>query len=148
MNSLRKQGACDLDNLASYRQPPPRGAMWEFLMVDDHIVTQDVPKRDAGARYEDDVILEKSDRAYDAGNLKHKESKRFRKRSKFTAIGAQVDGARGWVSSKLELVLLATALSNGIARTRRSTGSALTSAVSLWAFSTVPLGASSMTCVT
>ena len=132
MNLLREQGACDLVNLASYRQPPPRGALWEFLMVDDHIVTQDVPRKAVGGRYEDDDILAKSDKAYEAGHLKHKESKRFRKKTKFTAIGAQVDGARGWVSSKLELVLLAVALSTGIARTRRSTGSALTSAVSLW----------------
>ena len=38
INLLREQGACDLANLASYRQPPPRGSMWELLMVDDHIV--------------------------------------------------------------------------------------------------------------
>ena len=59
-------------------------------------------------------------------------SKRFRKRTKFSAIGARADGERGWVSSKLELILLAVAMSTGIAKTRCATGSALTSAVSLW----------------
>ena len=132
MNLLREQGACDLANLASYRQPPPRGALWELLMVDDHIVTQDVPRTGAKDRYDDDDILERSDLAYENGHLKHKESKRFRKKTKFAGIGAQVDGVRGWVSSKLELILLAIAMSDGIARTRSSTGSALTSAVSLW----------------
>ena len=101
-------------------------------MVDDHLVTQDVSRTAAEAELEDNDILEKSDKAYEAGNLNPKESKRFRKKTKFNAIGARVDGVRGWVSSKLELVLLAVALSTGIARTRRSTGSALTSAVSLW----------------
>ena len=67
-------------------------------MVDDHVVTQDVPRRAATARYADDDILERSDTAYAAGRLKPKESKRFRKKTKFTAIGAQVDGERGWVS--------------------------------------------------
>ena len=132
MNLLREHGACDLVNLASYRQPPPRGDLWEFLMVDDHVVTQDVPRRSASARCADDDILERSDEAYVAGRLKPKESKRFRKKTKFAAIGAQVDGCRGWVSSKLELILLGIAMSTGIARTRQVTGSALTSAVSLW----------------
>ena len=117
MNLLREHGACDLANLASYRQAPPRGELWEFLMVDDHIVTQDVPRRSsANARREDDEILERSDVAYAAGRLKPKESKRFRKKTKFKAIGAQVDGVRGWVSSKLELILLGIAMSTGIAR--------------------------------
>ena len=132
MNLLREHGACDLKNLASYRQPPPRGSLWEMLMVDDHIVTQDVPRYGAAARFEDDEIHDKSDAAYGAANLQSKESKRFRKKAKFTAIGARVDGDRGWVSSKLELILLAIAMSSAIARTRRVTGSALTSTVSLW----------------
>ena len=101
-------------------------------MVDDHVVTQDVPRRSATARYADDDILEGSDTAYAAGRLNPKESKRFRKKTKFTAIGAQVDGDRGWVSSKLGLILLGIAMSTGIARTRQVTGSALTSAASLW----------------
>ena len=64
-------------------------------MVDDHIVTQDAPRRSsANARREDDEILERSDMAYAAERLKPKESKRFRKKTKFTAIGAQVDGVR------------------------------------------------------
>ena len=101
-------------------------------MVDDHVVVQDVLRRSAGARLADDDILAQSDAAYEAVHLKPKESKRFRKKTKFGAIGARVDGERGWVSSKLELVLLAVAMSTGIAKTRRVTGSALTSAVSLW----------------
>ena len=36
------------------------------------------------------------------------------------------------MSSKLELILLGVAMTTGIARTRQTTGSALTSAVSLW----------------
>ena len=47
-------------------------------------------------------------------------------------VGARVDGDRGWASSKLELILLGVAMSTGIAKTRKATGSALTSAVSLW----------------
>jgi len=132
LNLLREHGACDLAALASYRQPPPRGDLWEMLMVDDHIVTQDVPRRATETRFDDDDILERSDAAYASENLKPKESKRFRKKTTFTAVGARVDGERGWVSSKLELILLAIAMSTGIAKTRRATGSALTSAVSLW----------------
>ena len=51
-------------------------------MVDDHIVTQDVPRRSVKARFKDDDILERSDMAYAAGRLKPKESKRFRKKNK------------------------------------------------------------------
>ena len=101
-------------------------------MVDDHIVTQEVHRKSGDARYEDDDILERSDAAYAVGNLQPKESKRFRKKTKFTAIGAHVDGERGWASSKLQLILLSIAMSTGLARTRRSTGSAFKSAVSLW----------------
>ena len=133
MNLLRAHGACDLGNLASYRQPPPRGELWELLMVDDHVVTQEVPRKaDADDCFADDDILDKSDTAYAAGRLKPKESKRFRKRTTFTAVGARVDDRRGWVSSKLELILLGVAMSTGIAKTRQTTGSALTSSVSLW----------------
>ena len=56
-----------------------------------------------------------SDTADAAGRTKPKESKRFRKRTTFTAVGARVDGDRGWVSSKLELILLGVAMSTGIA---------------------------------
>ena len=87
MNLLRAHGACDLAHLASYRQPPPRGPLWEFLMVDDHIVTQDVSRNAAEVELEDNDILEKSDKAYEAGNLNPKESKRFRKRTKFHFFG-------------------------------------------------------------
>ena len=69
MNLLHEHGACDLQNLASYREPPPRGPMWEFLMVDDHIVTQEVHRKSGDARYEDDDLLERSDAAYAVGNL-------------------------------------------------------------------------------
>ena len=132
LNLLRKHGACDLNHLASYRQPPPRGDLWEMLMVDDHVVTQDVPRRADGLRFADDDILDRSDTAYASEHLKPKKSKRFRKETTFSAIGARVDGDRGWVSSKLELILLGVAMSTGIAATRKATGSALTSAVSLW----------------
>ena len=132
MNLLRKHGACDLADLASYRQPPPRGDLWEMLMVDDHVVLQDVPRRAEGARFADDDILDRSDEAYASEHLKPKESKRFRRETTFTAIGARVDGSRGWASSKLELILLGIAMSTGIATARKATGSALTSAVSLW----------------
>ena len=132
LNLLRGHGACDLSDLASYRQPPPRGDMWEMLMVDDHVVTQDVPQHEDGVRFADDDVLDRSDAAYASEHLKPKESKRFRKETTFTAIGARVDGDRGWASSKLELILLAVAMSTGIAKTRKVTGSALTSAVSLW----------------
>ena len=74
-------------------------------MVDDHIVTQEVHRKSGDARYEDDDILERSDAAYAVGNLQPKESKRFRKKTKFTAINAHVDGERGWASSKLQLIL-------------------------------------------
>ena len=132
LNLLRKHGACSLADLASYRQPPPRGDLWEMLMVDDHVVAQDVPRRAEGVRYADDDVLERSDAAYASEHLKPKKSKRFRRETTFTAIGARVDGRRGWASSKLELILLGVAMSTGIATTRKATGSALTSAVSLW----------------
>ena len=61
--------------------------------------------------------------------MKPKESKRFRKQKKFDAIGAHVNGG---VSSKLQLILLGIAMRTGFARTRRTTGSAFSSAVSLW----------------
>ena len=132
LNLPRAHGACDMANLASYRQPPPRGHLWEMLMVDDHVVTEDVRRGSNEDRFADDDVLEQSDAAYASENLKPKEAKRFRKKTKFTAIGARVDGDRGWASSKLEIILLGVAMSTGIARTRRTTGSALTSAVSLW----------------
>ena len=55
-------------------------------MVDDHIVTQDVPQRSAEARFKEDDILERCDMAYAAGRVKPKESKRFRKKTKLTVI--------------------------------------------------------------
>ena len=132
LNLLRAHCACDMENLASYRQPPPRGPLWDILMVDDHVVTEDVPRKSVAARSAEDDSLEKSDAAYPSEHLKPKAAKRFRKKTKFTATVARVDGDRGWASSKLEIILLGVAMSTGIARTRRATGSALTSAVSLW----------------
>ena len=104
-------------------------------MVDDHVVTQDVPRRAEGVRFADDDVLDRSDAAYASVHLKPKDSKRFRKKQTFTAIGARVDGDRCWVSSKLELILFVIAMSPGIAKTRNATGSALTLAVSLWVHS-------------
>ena len=63
LNLLRAYGVCDKSTLASYRQPPPRGSLWELLMVDDHVVVQDVPRRSTDARLADDDILEQSDAA-------------------------------------------------------------------------------------
>ena len=132
LNLLREHGACDLADFASYRQPPPRGDLCEMLMVDHHVVTQDVPRRAEGVRFADDDVLDRSDAAYASVHVKRKDSKRFRKKTTFTVIGARVDGDRCWVSSKLELILFVIAMSPGIAKTRNATGSALTSAVSLW----------------
>ncbi len=44
---LRSVGLAQGHELASYRTAPPRGDVWEFVMIDDHIVTEvvDVPRR-------------------------------------------------------------------------------------------------------
>ena len=34
---LRTAGLARLDQLVSYRSPVPRGGLWEFVMIDDHV---------------------------------------------------------------------------------------------------------------
>ena len=84
-------------------------------MIDDHIVVQATdtsPRRtDRGVELRDDILLQRSDEVYAAAGLAPKPSKRFRKEPVFNAVGARVESRQGWVSAKIELIMVALALS-------------------------------------
>ena len=127
---LRTEGCGLLPELLSYRQPAPRGDVWEVVMVDDRVVVETAREGRRSARAA--AMLGAGDRAYERAKLEPKAEKRFRDQSVFEAIGARVDGRRGWTSAKPAHILLATALTVELVRLGRCTGSLLATVVSLW----------------
>ena len=133
---LDAAGALDRDALVSYHSPPPRDDLWQFVMIDDHILIQatDTASRHSGRDTElrDDIILQRSEEAYAAAGLAPKPSKRFRKEPVFNAVGARVDGRQGWVSAKVELILVALALSTQLAAAGAWNASVLATTNACW----------------
>ena len=152
-------GALRDDALVSYRSAPPRGNLWQLVMIDDHIVIQvyepgatgdaarprailpsklkgnvtracDSPAAQPAA--EDVELLAKVEAAYLEAGLAPKPAKSFRYADVFNAIGARVDGRDAWVSAKAELILVGLALSIGLVSAGKYTGSILASAVACW----------------
>ena len=144
-NVLRAGGALRGEHLIAYRDPWPRGPTAEGVMVDDHVVTQVVPRgspRTAalrraegaprGARFGDEEILQRSSRAYAAARLAPKPAKSVRFAAQVEVWGAHVDGRRGAVRSKLDVHWRALALTLDLLALGRASVEMWRAAVSLW----------------
>ena len=98
-------------------------------------MTRGVPSDPAGVadvEMADDVVLRRSAAAYAAAGLAPKPSKRFRKEAVFNVVGARVDGRQGWVSAKIELILVALALSVQMVTSRTWSSSILATTNACW----------------
>ena len=75
---LDTAGALDREALVSYHSPPPRDDLWQFVMIDDHIVIQatDTASRRNGRDVElrDDIILRRSEEAPQPVSLQSRQS--------------------------------------------------------------------------
>jgi hypothetical protein len=137
VNVLRKFGGALPSELVSYRSPFPLGPTHEWVCVDDHIITQVLPRSATVLPTEDDDerrdldLLARADKAYAHARLKTVDKKRFRGKSRFTALGGHVDGDVGWVGAKPGLILLFLGLAQSILQRRRVWGRVLSTAVGL-----------------
>ena len=146
---LRQGNALAESGYVSYRSAPPAGDLWQFVMIDDHIVVQVYgqpsddtsppeaapaaePARAPGDVREDEALLERVAAAYAEAGLEPKPSKRFRFEPVFNVLGARVDGREPWVSAKPELLLVGLALAAGIVAAGSYTGGILSSTVACW----------------
>ena len=88
----------------AYKQPIPASHCYEGLYIDDHIVIQVVPKkqkREKGARFRDEVIIEASRAKYQEEGIPTSKKKSFNKAGNFVAWGTEVDSASGRVGAPL-----------------------------------------------
>ena len=101
---LRDAGCLRSDETMAFRCILPARATWEGLYIDDHIVTQIVPKREfksKAEKFRDDEIIANSRSQYEKLNLPVSKNKRFTKVQKFTAWGTSVDSQTGRVGAPL-----------------------------------------------
>jgi len=121
-NLLRRGGCLRDHELIVHRRPWPAGATAEGLMVDDHAVVQVVPAgEDAAAatarvgalvdgaaectaRFDDELLLARSLRAYARSGLAPKASKSVRFAPRADFWGASFDGERGVARAKLDVL--------------------------------------------
>ena len=114
-------------------------------MVDDHVVTQVVPrgasrsaalrrveKDTRGTKFGDETVLQRSARAYAAARLEPKPAKSVRFAAQVEVWGAHVDGRRGAVRSKLDVHWRALALTLDLLALGRASVEMWRAAVSLW----------------
>ena len=144
-NVLRAGGALRSEHLIAYRDPWPRGPTAEGVMVDDHVVTQVVPRGSSrtaalrraegapqAARFGDEEVLQRSANAYAAARLAPKPAKSVRFAAQVEVWGAHVDGQRGAVRSKLDVHWRALALTLDLLALGRASVEMWRAAVSLW----------------
>ena len=144
-NVLRAGGAMLSEHLIAYRDPWPRGPTAEGVMVDDHVVTQVVPRGASraaalrrvesgprSAKFGDETVLQRSSSAYAGARLAPKPSKSVRFAAQVEVWGAHVDGRRGAVRSKLDVHWRALALTLDLLALGRASVEMWRAAVSLW----------------
>ena len=144
-NVLREGGALRSEHLIAYRDPWPRGPTAEGVMVDDHVVTQVIPRGSSrsaalrrvesgprAARFGDEAVLQRTASAYASAQLAPKPSKSVRFASQVEVWGAYVDGRRGAVRSKLDVHWRALALTLDLLALGRASVEMWRAAVSLW----------------
>ena len=131
--SLRKHGAARPEELVAYREPVPRGPVWESVMIDDHTVIARVPRgsvREAGDR--DTELLEQADAAYAADKLTPKPSKRVRDAEDFQSLGAAVSGSQRFVSASIPSLVNTLAFSGWVLEHGVATKALWEGLVGLW----------------
>ncbi len=104
---LRSEGAADPGHLVTYRAPVPRGPVWQAVMIDDDVILGRCRrKRGTGSPGEPPaqtaLVVQRSLAAYRAAGLEPKPKKTTLHASKVHALGATIDGSRGWVAARAE----------------------------------------------
>ena len=87
-----------------FKEPLPASHTLEGLYIDDHIITQILPKkkyRRKSDTYRDEELLAKSRSQYKHHGIPTSENKVFAKAEKFTAWGTEVDSKSGRVGTPL-----------------------------------------------
>ena len=103
-DSNRMQAAWIRQKLLLLRAVSPAKLTWEGLYIDDHIVTQVVPKRrlrKKDQKFRDDEIIEASRKQYQKLGLPVSSKKQFTHLSDFVAWGTAVSSATGRVGTPL-----------------------------------------------
>ena len=130
---LREHGAARAEELASYREPAPRGDVWETVMVDDHAVIARVPAGAERTEHDrDSELLAEADAAYAADNLVPKASKRVRDAQDAQVLGAAILGTQQWVSAAIPALVNTLAFSEWVLRNGVATAALWEGLTGLW----------------
>ena len=101
---LQDAGCMDPSETVAFKSCLPAKLTWEGLYIDDHIVTQVVPKRKLrkkDQKFRDDEIIEASRKQYQKLGLPVSSKKQFTHLSDFVAWGTAVSSATGRVGTPL-----------------------------------------------
>ncbi len=101
---LQDAGCMDPSETVAFKSRLPANLTWEGLYIDDHIVTQVVPKRHnrkKGQKFRDDEIIDSSRKQYQKLGLPVSSKKQFTHLSEFVAWGTAVSSSSGRVGTPL-----------------------------------------------
>eukprot|EP00438_Fugacium_kawagutii_P030304 Skav204412 [mRNA] locus=scaffold398:166413:168713:- [translate_table: standard] len=101
---LREVGCLRPDETVAFRCRLPAKSTWEGLYIDDHVVTQVLPKKKfrlKKSKWRDEVVVENSRKQYAALGLPVSSKKQFTKVEDFTAWGTSVSNQSGRVGAPL-----------------------------------------------
>ena len=136
INLFRTAGLAVTHELLSYHSPVPRSSRWHGIMVDDSVVVEKQPRRAraAGAGRADSPYFDACLDVYRLENLPVKDAKVLRSEQTFEALGAYVDGERGWSCARPGLLLHAYALGAACLRSRNVSATAAAALTGVLAF--------------
>ena len=130
---LQDFGVAQESELLEYRQPVPRSAVWEAVMIDDHSVVAQVPKAAVRTSTDrDSEILACADAAYKSDGLSPKPSKRVRDAEDFQTMGAAILGSQHFVSASIPSILNTLGVTEWILRNGAATTALWEGSVGLW----------------
>lgn len=135
-NLLRKYGLMQQRDTVRYRGNPPRGSLWEGIVVDDHIVAEvcDRTQYQAGFTTLAQRVQDASRVAYKDHGIVPKEKKAIVNQTSARFWGAEVDGDYGDVRASMPLILKTLMLSLWTLQVGAITAGAWSSLIGLWTY--------------
>ena len=133
---LRRHGGMNPGTIVTYRNPPPRGRVWEGVMIDDHVIVAAVPR---GPRWRSAPDASKAAELFDAGRAAYASvgvedvpDKRQEAKLVATVWGCELQGRRGVAGAPRVKRAALAALTIDLAMAACTTVELLRQVVGLW----------------
>ena len=133
MNLLRRGGCLGSESLFTYRRSPPRGDLWEGVVVDDYAILMRASSRVAGAEDPDVQAERAAEAAYATSGATEHKGKRKSQITEGVLWGAYLDGVEGWTSAAPDFIIRTISLTCSLLSLGCYTADLLSALLGCWA---------------